>query len=135
MRERLLQYCLANKASAADSEEFVTAISEAFANAVEHAGALDPVVIDLRVDEGEKLVATITDDGRGFDAREVSSALPPAGAERGRGIPLMREYSDVFMVDSAPGQGTVVTLVRYIQKPHLEAARSESARGWSSLHA
>ncbi|MBV8074102.1 MAG: ATP-binding protein [Candidatus Eremiobacteraeota bacterium] len=128
VRDRLLQYCRANMVPPADSEDFVTAISEAFANAVEHAHTLDPIVVDLRIDDDDKLIAIISDDGRGFDMKKAESMLPPAGAERGRGIPLMRRYSDLFALRSHPGEGTVVTLIRYIHSPRGLTGRS-LARG------
>ena len=118
LRSRLLQYGSSWNMGSRELEEFVTAVSEAFANAVEHAGSPDPIEIDVRVDRGDKVVATITDNGCGFDASSFGLKLPPATAERGRGIPLMRRYSDLFSIRSTRRGGTTVTLVRRLSAPH-----------------
>jgi two-component system, NarL family, sensor histidine kinase UhpB len=76
---------------------------EALTNAVRHA---DPGVLrcSLRT-RGDELVLRVEDDGRGFDTGLLSSAS---------GIRGMRERALLVRarleVDSAPGQGTVVTL-------------------------
>jgi len=36
-------------------------------------------------------------------------------AERGRGLPIMRRYTDSLSVRSAPGKGTSITLARYVR--------------------
>src|ERR1700734_2736514 len=73
-------------------EDFVTAIGEAFANAIEHSVTTEPVEIEVRQRDAD-LTATIRDHGCGIDSTRIYSSLPPATAERGRGIPLMRKCS------------------------------------------
>ncbi|MFE5774840.1 sensor histidine kinase [Brachybacterium sp. NPDC056505] len=83
----------------------VRVTQEAMANAARHAraGALEIVL------EGEPdaLVLRIRDDGRGFDPAEA------AAHGRGHGIPGMRsrirEIGGTLDVDSAPGEGTLLT--------------------------
>ena len=120
IREEVLHFAYAWKMRPADVEEFVTAIGEAFANAVEHAHTLDPITIGLRADAGDKLLATVTDFGVGFDTRRAEGVLPPPGTERGRGFALMRRYCDLVSIRSQPGEGTSVMLGRY-----LRASRDE----------
>lgn len=91
-------------------EEFVTAVGEAFANAVEHAGSPDPIRIAVKLDYRHRLFASIRDRGRGIDAMEVNRTLPPVRAERGRGIPLMRRCSTLLKISSPRGGGTLVEL-------------------------
>ena len=92
--------------------DFVAAISEAFANAIEHAGTHEPIEISAWLLRDGRLFASVRDRGVGFAAakRELAKHLPDAYAERGRGLPIMRRYADTLRVRSAPGRGTCVTL-------------------------
>jgi len=79
---------------------------EALLNAVRHAQAA-LVVINVGVDEDtSRVVVEVTDDGTGFDRREV---------EEGSGMATMKLFTDlgrgVLTVRSAPGEGTVVRCV------------------------
>jgi anti-sigma regulatory factor (Ser/Thr protein kinase) len=97
----------------ADLETLTCAVGEALANAIEHGGEGDEVEVQCRID-GQTITVTVTDWGRGFD--EVPSGpvpMPHDAAENGRGIPIMQRCTHFFRVDSRPGEGTVVTLVRY----------------------
>lgn len=90
--------------------EFVTAIGEAVANAIEHSRA-EAIEVSCWVDSDDKLVASVADSGLGF-AGPADNMLPPPHAERGRGLPLMRRYSDLFAIETEPGRGTRVLLGR-----------------------
>lgn len=121
VRDRLVEFATRQGLASNDVEEFMTAVGEAFANAIEHAGSDAPIEILLKVEDGDKLLATISDHGQGFETADTNNDLPPAGAERGRGIPLMRRYTDIFSMRSRPGCGTVVLLGRYMR--HLPPQR------------
>ena len=116
VRDRLVEFAGAQGLSSDDVEEFMTAVGEAFANAIEHAGSEAPIDILLKIEDGNKLLATVSDHGQGFEANDKGNDLPPAAAERGRGIPLMRRYTDIFSMRSQPGSGTVVLLGRYLRR-------------------
>jgi anti-sigma regulatory factor (Ser/Thr protein kinase) len=90
-------------------EDFVTAIGEAFANAIEHARSSEPVEIEVR-QRDTQLVATIRDHGQGIDTTRICSRLPPATTERGRGIPLMRQCSSSMSIQKPNDGGTLVVL-------------------------
>ncbi len=84
-------------------DELSTSVIEACTNAMEHGNHLreDQAVeihFDFRADEIE---VTVLDHGPGFD---VASWRPPADllAERGRGIMIMREFTDELHFDFAP---------------------------------
>lgn len=95
----------------ADVLDFVGAVGEALANAIEHAHTQKPIdVVAWTLDD--RLFASVHDRGVGFvpNERTIAKKLPEAYAERGRGLPIMRRYADVFSVRSVPGEGTRVTL-------------------------
>ena len=101
-----------------DLSDFVTAIGEALANAVEHAQTSEPIDIAMWMIGEDRLFASVQDRGVGFHPveRPIDSDLPEGLAERGRGLPIMQRCSDVFSVSSAPGQGTRITLGRYVRR-------------------
>ena len=81
-------------------------IGEGLRNVGQHSGASNAKVI-LRYDD-EQVVATIEDDGKGFESNELSTA-----EERGHyGIVGMRERAEgvggQLVVRSEPGRGTIV---------------------------
>jgi anti-sigma regulatory factor (Ser/Thr protein kinase) len=95
-------------------EDFLFAIGEGLANAVEHSGSGDVIDVRCRID-AEKIVVTIVDSGRGFSRTPGDETLPDGLTERGRGIPIMRRCSDIFAVHSVPGRGTAIVIGCYIR--------------------
>jgi len=121
VRERVFNFARDNGVGEDDLAYFLTALGEAVANAIEHARAEQPILVEVRVD-GNRIVATVADNGVGFPASPtLDPALPDIHAERGRGLPIMRRCSDIFALHSEPGQGTAVILGRYLSR------RSEAA--------
>jgi anti-sigma regulatory factor (Ser/Thr protein kinase) len=88
-----------------DCAAFAIAVTEACANAVEHAYGPGDATIDLKasLDDGEATVS-VQDHG---DWRE------PRGENRGRGIPVMKEFMDDVAIETTD-EGTTVTLRRRI---------------------
>jgi anti-sigma regulatory factor (Ser/Thr protein kinase) len=111
VRERIASYASKQDLSTEAVREFVTAIGEAVANAIEHSRS-DTIEITCWVDGNDELVASISDSGLGFSGMAESVPLPPPHAERGRGLPLMRRYTDLFSIETEPGRGTRVLLGR-----------------------
>ncbi len=115
VREGVSDFACAHEVGEEDLAHFLTALGEALANAIEHAQAQRPIEIDVRLSE-DRIVATVQDNGIGFTSElAVNPALPDPTAERGRGLPIMRRCSDIFMVKSIPGKGTAVVLGRYLR--------------------
>lgn len=75
-----------------------TALIEACSNAIEHGNKFSPdkrVTVSLRFREGT-LVASVKDEGRGFDFQRAMNEEPDPDptSERGRGILIMRAFTD-----------------------------------------
>ncbi|MGW1882201.1 sensor histidine kinase [Streptomyces sp. NPDC001970] len=93
----------------------------ALANVREHAGAASAALTLTYL--GDQIVLDITDDGRGFEpgeappgtpgARGVRSGFRGRNGVRGHGLPAMRarvrQLGGTLTVESAPGEGTVVS--------------------------
>ena len=115
-RERVARFTAGHCVPEADAEAFLTAVSEALANAIEHSGALTPIEVSCRL-AGRRLVATVVDDGNGFPGETIGEPrLPDGMAERGRGLPIMRRLTHHFEIHSVPGKGTSVILERTISR-------------------
>ena len=115
-RERVARFIADHRVSDDDAEAFLTAVSEALANAIEHSGTLGPIELSCRL-AGRRLVATIVDDGAGFTSKAPAAPkLPDPLAERGRGLAIMRRLTDHFEIRSLPGKGTSVILERTIRR-------------------
>ncbi|HEY5258714.1 MAG TPA: ATP-binding protein [Candidatus Baltobacteraceae bacterium] len=117
VRERVFEYARSRGIGSPILDDLMFAIGEAIANAIEHSHS--PSTIEVRCDvDDDKIVAAVVDSGRGFDsAAAVASRLPDDLVERGRGLPIMKGFTDIFALRSIPGQGTAVVLGRYVPRP------------------
>jgi serine/threonine-protein kinase RsbW len=84
-------------------DELSTSVIEACTNAMEHGNKLqESVQVELHFDVGEdEIEVTVFDNGPGFD---FAHWQPPTDLlqERGRGILIMREFTDVLVFGTAP---------------------------------
>ena len=102
-----------------DIDDVKVALSEACTNVMEHAFpgqedlAAQSLVIRLDVREGE-LRLEVLDQGVGFDPKHLPKADTEEVLERegGLGIFLMHGLMDEAKIESAPGSGTRVQLVK-----------------------
>lgn len=101
--------------------EIKTAVSEAFSNAVLHAypqeeGHSGSVELELAAAPNATLIIKVRDSGIGIE--DIAQAMEPlfttdTGDERsGMGFTVMESFMDKIMVDSKPGKGTTVTMVK-----------------------
>ena len=94
------------------SYELSLALSEACANAVEHAGSTDSSEA-YRVTaylDGEKCRIEVTDAGPGFPpgGRRTPARAAHPEAEHGRGLCLIQELADHVHIRNKPGRGGAV---------------------------
>lgn len=115
VRDEIIGFAHQHNIPHVELHEFIFALGEALANAIEHSGSKEAIEICCHI-EDDKIVATVTDSGRGFITQTVPrTRLPDEFAERGRGLPIMERCSDIFAVRSVPGKGTAVVLGRYLR--------------------
>jgi serine phosphatase RsbU (regulator of sigma subunit)/anti-sigma regulatory factor (Ser/Thr protein kinase) len=103
VRHLIRRWTAANDGTDDDCAAFAIAVSEACANAVEHAYGPGDATIGLLA-ELEEGTATVT-------VRDRGSWRETEGGNRGRGIPVMREFMDHVAIDSGE-DGTTVLLRR-----------------------
>jgi serine/threonine-protein kinase RsbW len=89
------------------------ALSEACANAVEHAVGVDDYEVTLDVNT-DRFTAIVTDQGQGLEEEMVSAPMPGPDVARGRGLPLMRALTDEASFTVQPGIGTTVQLTKLL---------------------
>lgn len=114
VRDRVAAFAGRHLEGPEDLREFIVAIGEALANAIEHSSS-NVIEVSCWIEGASKLVASVADSGCGFADVPEGPVLPPPYAERGRGLPIMRRYSDLFEIRSEPGKGTRVLLGRNLR--------------------
>lgn len=100
-------------------DDVKTAVSEAVTNAVIHGyqGREGIIYIQVAV-RGREVSVEIRDEGVGI--RDVQKAMEPmyttdaVGERSGMGFSFMEAFMDEVQVESAPGQGTCVTMKKHI---------------------
>ena len=99
--------------------EIKTAVSEAFSNAAIHGYPGDmsgSVIMELATIRPATIMIKISDQGVGIE--DIAQAMEPlfttdTGDERsGMGFTVMESFTDKIKVDSRPGEGTTVTLIK-----------------------
>jgi anti-sigma regulatory factor (Ser/Thr protein kinase) len=93
---------------------FGMVVGEAIVNAAKHGSKEDKekkVSVEVDLNE-ERAVATVRDEGEGFDINKVPELTAEENAERasGRGIKIMKEQSDAAVFLRLPGGGMEVRL-------------------------
>ena len=97
-----------------------TAVSEAVTNCIIHGyeNQQGKIFLDCSI-EGNKVTIQITDEGVGiFDIRKAREALytsKPQLERSGMGFSFMEAFMDEVLVESSPGKGTRVIMIRQIE--------------------
>ncbi len=111
VRKRISDWLANFQVSEDDQVALELSVVEAVTNSIEHAFTGPPglVSVDAVLDDGGTVGVVISDDGRW---------KPPAENPgfRGRGLMMMREFSDTFRLDTS-NSGTTVTLAKALHRP------------------
>lgn len=103
-----------------------TAVSEAVTNAIIHGYNQDAVgMVHMRCElDGTVVKIVVSDDGVGIEnieqAMEPLYTSKPELERSGMGFSFMEAFMETLLVESVPGQGTVVTMTKHISLPEDE---------------
>jgi serine/threonine-protein kinase RsbT len=107
-----------------DATLIATAISEIARNILVHVGRGEMVLRALNEEERRGLLVIACDEGPGI--RDPQTALEQGSATGqglGLGLPGARRLMDELHIDSQPGKGTTVTMVKWRLLDELERLR------------
>ncbi|MEE0741147.1 MAG: anti-sigma F factor [Emergencia sp.] len=114
-------YCAAGDPTVEELTEIKTAVSEAVSNAIIHGyekKGVGKIRMELRMIDKDKVFVRITDYGKGIP--DIKKAMEPMYSTEednemsGMGFTVMESFSDKVMVESQPGEGTSITLIKYL---------------------
>jgi anti-sigma regulatory factor (Ser/Thr protein kinase) len=106
-RHLIRRWVEANNGTDDDCAAFAIAVSEACANSIEHAYGPRQETVELR--------ARLSDGVAEVTIRDHGNWREPRGGNRGRGIPIMREFMDDVSIERTEG-GTTVDLRRRLRE-------------------
>jgi anti-sigma regulatory factor (Ser/Thr protein kinase) len=106
IRHLVRRWVEANGGGDDDCAAFAIAVSEACANSIEHAYGPDDEKVEVR--------ATLMDGVATVTIRDRGGWRQPRGGNRGRGIPIMREFMDDVSIERTE-RGTTVDLRRRLR--------------------
>jgi serine/threonine-protein kinase RsbT len=122
-RQRAREMAGALELTSTDQTLLATAISEVARNITTYAVRGEVLLSVVRDDNGREGIQVIArDDGPGIE--NIERAMQDgytSGGGLGLGLPGARRLVDYFHIETAPGQGTTVTLVMW-SRPNARAA-------------
>lgn len=100
--------------SLVDQTKVVTAASELARNAIDHGGGGDFRIESLNNDARRGLRLTFSDEGPGIvDMEQAMKDGFTTGGGLGLGLGGAKRLVNEFLIDSKPGRGTTVVIVRW----------------------
>lgn len=112
-------YAAAKDPTVEELTEIKTAVSEAVSNAIIHGyekKGKGRILMEMEELEPDKLLIRITDYGIGIsDVKQAMEPLfsgLPEEEMSGMGFTVMESFMDKVLVETRPGEGTVVTLIK-----------------------
>ncbi len=104
-----------------EMQDVKTAVSEAVTNAIIHGYSDENCQVEMAcVKEGQKLTVTVVDHGVGIpnveEARQPFYTTKPEQERSGMGFAFMEAFMDGIDIYSRVGQGTRVTMTKYIAR-------------------
>lgn len=102
-------------------EDVKTAVSEAVTNAIIHGYNDETKQVELSCErDGKKLTVVVEDKGVGIpnieEARQPFYTTKPEQERSGMGFAFMEAFMDEIRIASAPGEGTRITMTKYIER-------------------
>ena len=94
-------------------EDIKIALSEACANAIRHSQK-DTFSLHFEVEDG-KLTIQVSDQGVGFDAKEVKEPVVEEMKESGLGFFIIESLMDEVKIDSEVGKGTKIRMSKFLE--------------------
>lgn len=116
-----------------DRQDFSLAVVEAATNAIRHSRSKS-LKITFAIDS-TGITAKIIDKGCGFKFSPRRCDFPSPEQQGGRGIPLMSNLVDFFKVESEPGHGTEVTLVKEFRQEQRDLSAGKRSQTGASCPA
>jgi serine/threonine-protein kinase RsbT len=113
-RQAVRKQAVALGLSLVDQTKIVTAASEIARNAIDHAGGGELRLENVRIGARRGLRLVFSDRGPGI--ADIKLALTDGyttGSGLGLGLGGAKRLSNEFDIHSVPGEGTIVTLVRW----------------------
>lgn len=105
--------------------EIKTAVSEAVSNAIIHAYQKDEIgiiTVECMADQERRFIIIVSDNGIGIDdverAREPLYTSKPDEERSGMGFTVMESFMDKLEVESQPGQGTKITMIKNLDNTY-----------------
>jgi serine/threonine-protein kinase RsbT len=117
-RQRARELAAQLDLSSTDQTLLATAISEVARNITTYAVRGEVLVSIVHEEDRSGIQVIARDDGPGI--ADIEQALQDGyttGGGLGLGLPGARRLVDDFAIDSAPGRGTTVTLVKWSRSP------------------
>ena len=114
MRQAVRERAIALGFGLVDQTKIVTAASELARNALLHGGGGRVEIVELTSGHRHGLRLTFVDQGPGID--DIALAMKDGyttGGGLGLGLGGARRLANEFSLESAPGQGTRVTITRW----------------------
>lgn len=118
-------YAAASDPTAAELTEIKTAVSEAVSNSIIHGygkTGTGKIVIEMKTIDRDKIYIRVSDFGKGIadieKAREPMFSTEEEQEMSGMGFTVMESFTDKVFVESEPGKGTAVTLIKYLDTYH-----------------
>lgn len=112
-------YCASLDPTVEELTELKTAVSEAVSNAIIHGydkSGVGKIKMEMKTLDKDKVFVKVMDNGKGIS--DVKKAMEPMYSTEdekemsGMGFTVMESFVDKVFVESEPGQGTVVTLIK-----------------------
>lgn len=101
-------------------EDIKTAVSEAVTNAIIHGYEKEAGIVHMKLTiKGREFSVEVRDEGVGIaDVKKAMEPLytsKPSRERSGMGFSFMEAFMDQVQVDSAPGRGTIVRMVKKLE--------------------